>query len=135
MKEMKTLTLNGNQYEIVDGAARNDLAEIKEDLCDTNNLLLTQSDAVSSSTLTIGKYRSLENHTQINDPACAFGGSLIASARKGVTMTNTDYEFAINCYSSTPVSTSTLIRGIGWCKANTIIVVPENAYAIICQVK
>lgn len=32
MKEMKTLTLNGNQYEIVDGAARNDLVQVKEDL-------------------------------------------------------------------------------------------------------
>lgn len=34
MKEMKTLTLNGNQYEIVDEAARNDLVQVKEDLSD-----------------------------------------------------------------------------------------------------
>ena len=28
-----------------------------------------------------------------------------------------------------------MICGIGWCKANSIIVVPKNTYAIVCQVK
>lgn len=115
-------------------ALSDDVSDLKSALDDSNTLLLTDSTAGPSSTLTLGQYRSLENNALQRDPAYAFGGSLATTLRKATTMTDATYEFAVNCYSGTPVSSATLIKGYGWFKAGTMFVIPDGAVAIACQV-
>ncbi len=108
-----------------------DVDILRDDLSAT----FVDSSAAGASTLTIGKYRSLENNTLTTDPACAYGGSLTTATRKAGTFTDDDYLFAFNAYTELPVSSTTMIKGLGWYNANTVVTFPSNAGVVIGQVK
>ena len=102
-----------------------------------SNLYLIQSDATVQSDWLLNRYKNLE--TNILTPATGYATVHrynLTTTRKAATMTNSNYEFAINTYSvSSGPSSASLIKGYGWYSANTIITFPAEAQSIVCQVK